>query len=468
MDSLTHIALGACIGEAFAGKKLGKKAMLWGALLQSIPDIDFIAGTWLSPSENLLAHRGFTHSILFAIIVVPLLALLAEKLHRPHNIQLKKYLLFFSVEILIHLFIDGFNAYGIGWLEPFSHHRFSFNIIFVADPFFSIWAGIAFLMLLVLKRHSVKRKFWWKFGVIVPAIYLSICCINKIKINADAKKAFVAANISSQKYFTTPTPFNNLLWYVVAETDSGFYAGYRSVFDKQTKMQLSFFPRNEYLLKNVLDQTTLQNLKRFSKGFYTASLQNDTLVFNDLRFEQIAGWQNADAPFVFHYFLQQGGNAACSATRSFCRLEQRKFCSINTKNKRRLTVPLLIKNMLLKFYTINSKNHLRLFIIIIIINFSLNSTAQNFGNTSQLRDTTYNRLLITNFFKTQASVKYIYQCILNKNATAIAWCADGDNGQTIYTKSLLHLNDSAIKITAADSLNQSCNETEPQFSPDGK
>ena len=29
MDSLTHIALGACMGEAFAGYKVDKKAMLW-------------------------------------------------------------------------------------------------------------------------------------------------------------------------------------------------------------------------------------------------------------------------------------------------------------------------------------------------------------------------------------------------------------------------------------------------------
>jgi Tol biopolymer transport system component len=46
-------------------------------------------------------------------------------------------------------------------------------------------------------------------------------------------------------------------------------------------------------------------------------------------------------------------------------------------------------------------------------------------------------------------------------------CVDGEAGQTIYVKSLLHLNDSAIKITAADSI-KSCNETEPQFSSDGK
>jgi inner membrane protein len=308
LDSLTHIALGACIGEAIAGKKLGKKAMLWGALVQSIPDIDFIAGAWLNTTENLLAHRGFTHSLLFACMIVPLLALLAEKLHKPHNVPLKTWILFFATEILIHLFIDGFNAYGIGWFEPFSHHRFSFNTIFVIDPFFSVWAGISFLMLLITKSNRKKRKFWWKSGILLPALYLCFCCINKIRINTGEKRAFAAEHISYKNYFSTPTPFNNLLWYVVAETDSGFYIGYRSLLDRQVRMHLHFFPRNEYLLKNVSDHAVLQNLKRFSKGFYTVSLQTDTLLFNDLRFGQIAGWQHADAPFVFHYYLQHSGN----------------------------------------------------------------------------------------------------------------------------------------------------------------
>ena len=60
MDSLTHIVLGACIGEAVAGKKLGKKAMLLGAIAQSVPDIDFVTTFWLSDSKDIVAHRGIT------------------------------------------------------------------------------------------------------------------------------------------------------------------------------------------------------------------------------------------------------------------------------------------------------------------------------------------------------------------------------------------------------------------------
>jgi len=304
LDSLTHIALGACIGEAFFEKGFGKKAMLWGALAQSIPDIDFISSFWLTTPESLLAHRGFTHSILFALLIIPIFALTAEKIHRPRNIAFRTWLLFFAAEVFVHLFIDGFNNYGVGWFEPFSHLRYSFNAIYVADPFFSVWPGIAFFMLIILNAYSPKRKFWWEFGVLIPFIYLSYCTIDKIKINNDVKEIFANQHIPHERYFTTPAPFQNWLWYVVAGNDSGYYVGYRSLFDSKRKIDFQYFPRNDSLLKPVSNHESLQKLIRFSQQFYTIEKIGDTLVFNDLRFGQIIGWKNPKEKFVFHYYLQ--------------------------------------------------------------------------------------------------------------------------------------------------------------------
>ena len=304
MDSLTHIALGACIGEAFFEKGFGKKAMLWGALAQSIPDIDFLASFWLQPAENLLAHRGFTHSILFALLIIPAFALTADKVHRPHNIRFRTWILFFSTEVFVHLFIDGFNNYGVGWFEPFSHLRFSFNTVYVADPFFSIWPGIGFIVLMILNRYSSKRRFWWKFGVFIPVIYLGYCVINKMKINHDIAESFAAQNIPHKRYFSTPAPLQNWLWFVVAGNDSGYYVGFRSVFDSKKTIPYQFFPRNESLLDSLRDHEDVQKLIRFSRQFYTVEEWTDTLVFNDLRFGQIIGWQDPKERFVFHYFLQ--------------------------------------------------------------------------------------------------------------------------------------------------------------------
>ena len=304
MDSITHLALGACMGEAFAGRTLGKKAMLWGAMAQSIPDIDFIASFWMDTSSNLLAHRGFTHSFLFCAIITPLFALLAERWHRPHNIRLRQWMLFFGGVIFIHIFIDAFNNYGVGWFEPFSQQRISFNAIYVADPFFSLWPGIACVALVYLKRRIPQRKKWWRFGLGLSALYFLYCLINKAKIDTDVKDILQKQQISYTRYFTTPAPLQNWLWYVVAGNDSGYHVGFRSLFDSKKEIAFQYFPRNDSLLNDVYNHEDLQQLIRFSQQFYTVQRWGDTLVFNDLRFGQIIGWQNPRGKFVFHYFLQ--------------------------------------------------------------------------------------------------------------------------------------------------------------------
>jgi inner membrane protein len=278
--------------------------MLWGAIAQSIPDIDFVAHFWMNPADALLAHRGFTHSILFAIIITPFLALVAEKWHRPRNISFQKWAYFFALQLFVHIFIDAFNNYGVGWFEPFSHYRISFNTIYVADPFFSIWPGIAFVMLLITGRRNVNRKFWWRFGTIMCTLYLGYCIQNKIRIDSEVKEIALKQNLKYSRMLTTPTPLNNWLWYIILRNDSGYNIGFRSVFDNKNKIDFHYFARNDSLLNPFRNSETVRKLIRFSKGYYSAEKWGDTLVFNDLRFGQIVGWYDPKEKFVFHYFLQ--------------------------------------------------------------------------------------------------------------------------------------------------------------------
>ena len=209
-----------------------------------------------------------------------------------------------GTEILSHLFLDVFNAYGIGWLEPFSHYRYSFNTLFVADPFFSIWPGLAALILLVVHRHRSARIKWSRFGLIFCSLYFLYALAHKFKIDNDARYAMLHQHIHYSDYFTTPAPFNNWLWFVVAKTDSGYYCGYRSVFDKTDSIDFHFFPRNDSLLKSIPTREDLGQLLRFSQEYYTVVNSGNGIVFNVLRFGQMQGWQNPAAPFVFHYYLQ--------------------------------------------------------------------------------------------------------------------------------------------------------------------
>lgn len=305
MDSITHVVLGACIGEAMLGKKLGRKAMLWGALAQSLPDIDFIASIWLKATDDLLAHRGITHSLFFALLASLLLATIAERWHRPHNIPYKRYILFFLAELLTHLFIDSFNAYTIALLAPFTYNRFTFNTIFVADPLFTIAPLCSAIALLLMKKNAPGRKAWWRAGIAVPAVYLFLCCINKLIIDNKVEKGLQNRKLIVADYFTTPTSFNNLLWLAAAKTDSGYYVGHVSVFDTKN-VTFTFFQKRDELLSKAPDKDEVKKLKEFAQGYYTVEQWNDTLVFNILRFGQEAGWAYPTGHFIFHYYLNPG------------------------------------------------------------------------------------------------------------------------------------------------------------------
>ncbi|MBL0267974.1 MAG: metal-dependent hydrolase, partial [Chitinophagaceae bacterium] len=211
MDSITHIALGACLGEAMAGKQLGKKAMLIGILAHSLPDIDFLAAFWLDTTDNLFAHRGITHSFFFLLIISPLLALLFRHFIKKGAISYRHWLLLFLLAGGLHLLLDALNNYGTGWFEPFDSRRVAFNVIFVADPFFSFFPGIAFLLLLFYKQHRI-RKIIYISGLSASLLYTGYCISNKLVIQQKMRNVMAAQPFTFKRFMTTPAPFQNWLW----------------------------------------------------------------------------------------------------------------------------------------------------------------------------------------------------------------------------------------------------------------
>lgn len=301
MDTITHIVLGACIGEVVAGKEVGKKALFLGAFANSIPDLDFIASFFLPVTSDLLAHRGFTHSFLFMALVTPLLAVASKRIFKSAQMSLNKWMLFWGLQIFVHIFIDAFNAYGTGWFEPFSHYRVSFNTMFVADPLFTLWPLIASIVLLIMRRQNPKRRRRATIAIVLSSFYLLVGIIFKQIIETDLQQSLEEKHITSNRHFSTPTPLNNLLWYIVAQSDSGFYIGYKSILDKDKAISFRYKCRNSALLSAAPNKEELSRLIRFSQGYYTADKWQDTVIFNDLRFGEITGWADTMPRCVFYY-----------------------------------------------------------------------------------------------------------------------------------------------------------------------
>jgi inner membrane protein len=349
MDSITHIVLGAALGEVLAGEKLGKKALLIGAIAGNLPDIDFVASFWLDSARDVWFHRGITHSLLFVVVISLLLAWVARLVDRSGRrtdgpagagevdrsmrragrsapMTFRDWWLFFGVQMLVHIFIDAFNAYGTGWFEPFSSYRVAFNVLFVADPLYSCPLGVAFLALLILRRDRPARKRWARFGLVLSSVYLCYCLVNKWRIDGVVERQLRQQAIHYDRYFTTPTPLNSLLWFVVAADSSGDeYTGYRSVFDAPGRpIVFRLRPRGDSLLRvggigsvqageagmaqGLRDHQDVGYLLRFAQGYYTVERWGDTLVFNVPRFGEMRGWDDPGARFVFHYYLNDPGH----------------------------------------------------------------------------------------------------------------------------------------------------------------
>ena len=81
IDSVTQIVLGAAVGELVAGRKMGNRAMIWGAVAGTIPDLDIFAGLAADPITDLAFHRCVTHSLYYAVLASPVLAWMAKALY---------------------------------------------------------------------------------------------------------------------------------------------------------------------------------------------------------------------------------------------------------------------------------------------------------------------------------------------------------------------------------------------------
>src|SRR5690554_1385619 len=246
MDSLTHIVVGTCIGEAAFSKELGKKALLLGAFAQIFPDVDILASLWLSPIENLLFHRGITHSFLFIMLMAPVLGWITGRMFPSLQPSAVKLNLFFALQLGLHILLDTCNAYGTQLFWPFSAKRFSFDLLFVADPLFSLPLLIVLLALMITKGSNPIRKKWLKTGFTLSFCYLIYAMFNKVSVNQQVESDLREQQIPFTAFITKPTAFNTWLWYILVPAKNGYYIGYRSVFDdKDYTSPMAFYPKNE-------------------------------------------------------------------------------------------------------------------------------------------------------------------------------------------------------------------------------
>ncbi len=304
MDSVTQIILGAAVGEAVLGKKIGNKAMLLGAIAGTIPDLDVFASRFTDTITALEMHRGFTHSIVFAIVFGLFFGWLLSLWDKRANF--KQWSLFWFLCFVTHPLLDAHTTWGTQLFWP-SEIRLEYKNIFVIDPLYTLPFLVFLILAMFQKRESAKRRKYNNLGLIISTSYLALTLVLKGIAFLKFEDALEEQNIAYIDFDTKPSPLNSILWTANVETEDAFLIGDYSFFDSKP---IQFFPhpKNHEALGNFADDDKVKRLIKITQGWYTISERNGELYLNDLRFGKLSLNPEEDR-FAFSYLLKNEGNA---------------------------------------------------------------------------------------------------------------------------------------------------------------
>jgi inner membrane protein len=308
MDIITHIALGTVIGEIVLGKKAGKKALLWGAISGIIPDFDTFFIWFLEPSRAALLHRGFTHSLLFLIIVSPLFGWFISSLNKNnHDVKPKHWAILIFINGITHVILDLFTNYGTGFWLPFSQARYAFSTIAIIDIFFSLPLFFAMFWLIFSKRDSKTRIMIPWFALFLSFLYLPYTVINKAHANSVFENALHRQKLPFFQVKAYPQLPSNFLWLCIAKTKDGYWTGYYNQLQKDS-IHFRFIPKNDYWLLDYENNPKIQRLKRFSKNEYSiVHTETGDIIFSVLRFGWLGTSPKAE-PLMSYQIIPKGND----------------------------------------------------------------------------------------------------------------------------------------------------------------
>ena len=329
MDSLTQIVLGAAVGEVVLGKKIGNKAMLWGAIAGTIPDLDVYQSLIFDSLTANELHRGFSHSILFSIIFAPLLAWLIRTKEKwalasfitlilgypfittfpntyvstilllvwgllmflvfrnkfeKHTATRKDWTKLFFWSLITHPLLDCHTTWGTQLLWPLPY-KLAWNNIFVLDPLYTLPFLVFVVLAMFFYRQSSTRRILNWTGIALSSLYIIWSLGAKWYTYGVFQENLKSQGISYTRLMTVPTPANTFLWSATADADTAYYTGLFSLWDSDDIVKFSKINHNHHLINDLDNKEVVSRLKTLSKNWYVISRDSsNTRIYNDARF----------------------------------------------------------------------------------------------------------------------------------------------------------------------------------------
>ncbi len=315
------------MGEFVLGKKAGNRAPLWGGIIGTVPDLDVVTFWFFDVVTATRMHRGFTHSLLFCILLPPVLAPYLYKGYRGKTdvspwgwVNLLFWVLF------THILLDCMTTWGTKIFWPFEY-KVAWQNIFVVDPLYTL-PLLVLLILAVSKRPGSRiRGRLIKSALIVSSAYLAFTLVIKGYMTTVFKDSLNEQERAVVRWRVRPTPLNSILWSAIVETPQGYMIGYRSLFDDPDRsIDYRFFPKGHALLRTYPKGPDLVRLVDLTEGWFVVKRKDGGVELSDLRFGEFYDWDQEKGRFVFRYHIgEKAGQVVVRREEREIRMTDRKF-----------------------------------------------------------------------------------------------------------------------------------------------
>ncbi|MDX1595165.1 MAG: metal-dependent hydrolase, partial [Gammaproteobacteria bacterium] len=287
-------------GEAVAGRQVGRRAMLWGAVCGTFPDLDIFIPLG-DAVRDFTYHRSFSHSLFVLAALTPLFVWLILKLHpgtRHHRVRWA--VLVYAV-FATHVLLDCFTVYGTQILWPFVTTPVGWSTVFIIDPLYTLPLALGLVAILSWRSEPQKARRLNTAGLVLSTLYLGWTVAAKLEVERTAREALAAVGLADAPMLSTPAPFNSMLWRIVVMTDDGYLEGFRSMLDGVETVRFSTYPSATHLLEGLEATWSVRRLQWFTKGFYRVRETGGSVVMTDLR-------MGLEPHYVFNFVVGEVGN----------------------------------------------------------------------------------------------------------------------------------------------------------------
>ena len=309
MDSLTQFTLGAAIGVATLGRRIGpRKAALTGGLVATVPDLDVFLPA-ADPIDAFVNHRGWSHSLFVHTLVAPLIGEGLRRLFTGLR-DAPRWLPAVAVWLMLttHALIDAMTIYGTKLLWPLTDEPFGLGSVFIIDPLYTLpllvitlWAFFSGTLGPALRRTAVA-------GLAVSTLYMGWSAVAQNMAYDRVVAALTAQGIATDQVLVTPMPFTTVLWRGLAVDGDRYVNVYRSLLDAEDNGEIHIHPRNLGLRDLLPDDAPVEDVALFSKGYFALGNGGDGLLVQDLR-------MGVTPNFVFTFKIAEIRNAVVNMVR---------------------------------------------------------------------------------------------------------------------------------------------------------